>query len=188
MTMKQFDKDQLPTKLLWVDLEMTGLDPAKDVILEVSAIITDFNFSKLADYEAVIHQSDEALTNMSAWPAQQHKISGLSEKVRQQGRPEAEVEHELAELIRTNFGLESAVLAGNSIHFDRLFIRQWWPEVESLLHYRMLDVSSFKVLMQGKYNLPFAKKDVHRATADIEASIDELKFYLDWLSHGPSNG
>ncbi|MGD0284071.1 MAG: oligoribonuclease [Candidatus Saccharimonadales bacterium] len=188
MTMEQYDKNQLPSKLLWVDLEMTGLDPVKDVILEISAIITDFNFEKLADYEAVIHQSEKALARMTDWPAQQHKISGLTEKVRQHGRPEAEVQHEVADLIRSNFGSEPAVLAGNSIHFDRMFIRQWWPEVESLLHYRMLDVSSFKVLMQGKYNLSFAKKEVHRAKADIEASIDELKYYLDWLHHGSSNG
>lgn len=188
MTMKQFDKNQLPTKLLWVDLEMTGLDPIKDVILEISAIITDFNFEKITSYEAVIHQSEAALAGMTDWPAQQHKISGLTEKVQQHGRPEAEVQQEVAELIRTNFNSEPAVLAGNSIHFDRLFIRQWWPEVEALLHYRMLDVSSFKILMQGKYNLSFAKQEVHRAKADIEASIDELKYYLDWLRHGSSNG
>ena len=187
MTKGQIDKNLPPTKLLWVDLEMTGLDPAKDVILEVSVIITDFNFLKLADYEAVIHQSDDALANMTDWPAQQHKASGLTERVRQQGRPEKEVERELVALIGEHFGSEPAVLAGNSIHFDRMFIRRWWPEVESLLHYRMLDVSSFKVLMQGKYDVNFEKKETHRATADIEASIAELKYYLVVLRNGSSN-
>ena len=187
MTMGQIDKNLPPTKLLWVDLEMTGLDPAKDVILEVSAVITDFNFLKLADYEAVIHQSDDALAAMTEWPERQHKASGLTERVRQQGRPEKEVERELVALIGEHFGSEPAVLAGNSIQFDRMFIRRWWPEVESLLHYRLLDVSSFKVLMQAKYDVNFEKREVHRATADIEASIAELKYYLDFLHNGSSN-
>jgi oligoribonuclease len=187
MTMPQIDKNLPPTKLLWVDLEMTGLDPAEDVILEVSAVITDFNFLKLADYEAVIQQSDDTLAKMNDWSAQQHAASGLTERVRRQGRPEPEVERELVALIGKHFGFEPAILAGNSIHFDRMFIRRWWPKVEPLLHYRMLDVSSFKILMQGKYAVNFEKKDVHRATADIEASIAELKYYLDVLRHGSPN-
>jgi oligoribonuclease len=131
---------------------MTGLDPIKDVILEVSVIITDFNFTKLAEYEAVIHQPDAVLDSMIEWPKQQHQASGLTERVRRQGRPETEVVQELVKLIQTNFNSEPAVLAGNSIHTDRMFISHWWPPVEALLHYRMLDVSSLKVLMQGKYN------------------------------------
>ncbi len=187
MAMEQIDKNIIPTKLLWVDLEMTGLNPVKDVILEISTIITDFDFKQLASYEAVVKQSNEALESMNEWAAKQHLSSGLTEKVRQQGRLETEVEHELVELIRAQFGAEPAVLAGNSVHFDRMFIKQWWPEVEALLHYRMLDVSSFKVLLQGKFNLTYDKPEVHRATADIEASIAELKYYLKWLRNGSSN-
>jgi oligoribonuclease len=187
MPMKQIDKSKAPTKLLWIDLEMTGLDPIKDVILEVSVIITDFNFTKLAEYEAVIHQPDAVLDSMIEWPKQQHQASGLTERVRRQGRPETEVVQELVKLIQTNFNSEPAVLAGNSIHTDRMFISHWWPPVEALLHYRMLDVSSLKVLMQGKYNKEFEKKDTHRATADIEESIAELQYYLDLLHNGPSN-
>ncbi len=87
----------------------------------------------------------------------------------------------MAGFISAQFGSELAVLAGNSIHNDRNFIKRWWPEVDKLLHYRMLDVSSYKILMQAKYGVEFHKKDVHRATADIQASIAELQYYLEQL-------
>ncbi|HEY5806141.1 MAG TPA: oligoribonuclease [Candidatus Saccharimonadales bacterium] len=170
-----------PTKLLWVDLEMTGLEPEKDVILEVAAEVTDFDFKTLASYEALIKHPDEILNNMAEWPKRQHGISGLTERVRMQGRAEEEVKHELVGFIKAQFGDEPAILAGNSIHNDRAFIKKWWPEVDALLHYRMLDVTSLKVLMQGKYNYEYEKKDVHRAFDDIQASIAELQHYLEWL-------
>lgn len=175
------DKDAIPTKLLWVDLEMTGLNPAKDGILEVAALVTDFSLQKLASFEAVVKQSDEVLASMNDWATAQHAKSGLTERVRHDGRPSTEVEQEFAEFISTHFGHEPAVLAGNSIYNDRNFITQWWPAVAELLHYRMIDVSSFKVVMQGAYNLNFTKKETHRALSDIEESIMELAFYLDWM-------
>lgn len=181
-------KKIIPTKLLWVDLEMTGLDPAKDVILEVAAEVTDFSFKTLASYEALIHHSDDALDNMGEWPKAQHSASGLTERVRQHGRPQKEVIHELVGFITAQFGGEPAILAGNSIHNDRLFIRHYWPEVEALLHYRMLDVSSFKILMQGKYDMEYEKKDVHRAFDDIQASIAELQYYLEWFREHANKG
>lgn len=174
-------KSVKPTKLLWVDLEMTGLDPDKDVILEIAAEVTDFDFKTLASYEALVKHPDEILDNMDEWPKTQHAKSGLTERVRTQGRPEEEIKHELVGFIRAQFGNEPAVLAGNSIHNDRVFIRKWWPEVEGLLHYRMLDVTSFKILMQGKYNYEFEKNDAHRAFDDIQASIAELQHYLEKL-------
>lgn len=170
-----------PTKLLWIDLEMTGLDAQKDVILEVAAEVTDFEFKTLASYEALINHPDHVLEAMNEWAAQQHGQSGLTERVRTQGRSEDEVKHELVGFITAQFSDEPAVLAGNSIHNDRNFIKQWWPEVEALLHYRMLDVSSFKVLMQGKYGQEFEKNDAHRAFDDIQASIAELQHYLEWF-------
>lgn len=167
-----------PTKLLWLDLEMTGLDAQKHVILEVAAEITDLDFNKLASYEAIIKQSDNHLDAMDDWPTKQHAKSGLTERVLQTGRPEREVEAELVALVEEHFGKEPATLAGNSIHMDRLFIRQHWPRLETKLHYRMLDVSSWKIIMSGKYGLRFSKKSSHRALDDINESIAELKFYL----------
>jgi oligoribonuclease len=181
----EIDKKAPTTKLLWIDLEMTGLDPQNDVILEIAAEVTDWSFKTLASYEAVIHQPDEVLNRANPWAREQHAKSGLTEKVRQSERVETAVISEVAEFIRTNFGDEPAVLAGNSIHNDRLFIRRWWPEVESLLHYRMLDVSSWKLVMQGKFGVTFEKNDGHRAFDDIQASIAELQSYMEWFQdHG----
>lgn len=175
------DKNAIPTKLLWVDLEMTGLDAQNDVILEVAAEVTDFNFTTVASYEAVIFQNDDALDQANEWAKEQHAKSGLTERVRTQGRPESQVVTEFVDFINEQFNGEPAILAGNSIHNDRLFIRRWWPEVEALLHYRMLDVSAWKVLMQPKYGAMFEKKEVHRAFDDIQASIAELQYYLSFF-------
>lgn len=182
--MIEIDKNARPTKLLWVDLEMTGLDSAKDRIIEVAVKITDFDFKEQANYEAVIGQSEEVLKNMNAWSASQHSASGLTAKIRTDGRDEKEVIAELVGLIKAHFGDEPAILAGNSIHNDRLFIRQWWPEVEALLHYRMLDVSSLKIWMMGKHGYVFEKSDSHRAEDDIKASIAEFQDYLEKLKDG----
>ena len=176
------DKNAIPSKLLWVDLEMTGLDVQKDVIIEVAIEVTDFNFKTLASYEAIIHQPDEILENANDWAKAQHAASGLTERVRSQGRPERDVIHEMVGFIQAQFGDEPAVMAGNSIHNDRNFVKQWWPEVDALLHYRMLDVSAFKILMQTKYGVSFEKKEAHRAFDDIQASIAELQHYLEFFN------
>lgn len=175
------DKNAVPTKLLWIDLEMTGLDSENDVIIEVAAEVTDFNFKTLASYEAVIYHPDEVLDTANEWAKAQHAKSGLTERVRTEGRDERDVVHELVGFIQAQFGDEPAVLAGNSIHNDRNFIKRWWPEVENVLHYRMLDVSSWKILMQAKYDTSFEKKEVHRAFDDIQASIAELQHYLAYF-------
>lgn len=177
--MKNIDKTKQPTKLLWIDLEMTGLDIKKHRIVEVGAEITDLNFKTLSSYEAVIKQPDEVLSLMHEWAEKQHEKSGLLERIRTEGRDEKEVIHELIGFIKAQFNGEPAVLAGNSIHNDRRFIMEQWPEVEELLHYRMLDVSSFKIIMQAKYGLEFVKKEEHRAFDDIQASIAELQYYLN---------
>lgn len=177
----EINKRLVPSKLLWIDLEMTGLDSKTDVIIEVACEVTDFDFKTLASYEAVISQPDESLENMNDWSKVQHKASGLIDRIKSEGRPQKDVVHELVGFIKAQFGSEPAVLAGNSIHNDRMFIRRHWPEVEELLHYRMLDVTSFKILMQAKYKVNFAKKEVHRAFDDIQASIAELQFYIEAL-------
>ncbi|MBI5357545.1 oligoribonuclease [Candidatus Saccharibacteria bacterium] len=177
----KIDKNATPTKLLWVDLEMTGLDEQKDVIIEVACEVTDFNFKTLASYEAVIKHHDGALETMNDWSKVQHQASGLIDRIKSEGRDEKEVVHELVGFIKAQFGNEPAILAGNSIHNDRKFIAKWWPEVEGLLHYRMVDVSSLKIIMQAKYGVKFAKKEVHRAFDDIQASIAELQYYIEAL-------
>jgi oligoribonuclease len=180
------DKHALPTKLLWVDLEMTGLDSAKDVILEIAVEITDFDFKTIANYECrVQHPREIVLDRMQKniwWKDFPHNRDDFLSKL-DHGKPLHHVEKELIELVQKHFGAEPAVLAGNSIHNDRNFIKYWWPEFDLKLHYRMLDVSALKVLMQGKYGLQFEKKEVHRAFDDIQASIAELQYYLEWL-HG----
>lgn len=179
------DKHAKPTKLLWVDLEMTGLDVQKDVILEIAIEVTDFDFKTLASYEAIIKHPDEVLEAANEWAKNQHAISGLTERVRTQGRPEQEVIHEVIGFITAQFGQEPAILAGNSIHNDRQFIKHWWPEVDALLHYRMLDVTSLKIYMMGKHGVEFEKREVHRAFDDIQASIAEWQYYMQWLREHP---
>jgi oligoribonuclease len=174
------DKKALPTKLFWVDLEMTGLDSENDVILEIAAEVTDFNFKTIASYEAIVKQPKELVVDRMSkniwWADYPEKMDG--------GKPLEQVESELLSLLQEQFGTEPAILAGNSIHSDRGFIKHWWPQLDLKLHYRMLDVSSLKIVMQGKYGVEFEKNDAHRAFDDIQASIAELQFYLEWLQHG----
>ncbi len=160
---------------------MTGLDVSEHVIIEVSALVTDWNFKTLASYDAVIHQPEDVLARSNEWARNQHESSGLLERVRSAGKPEQDVVRELAQFIHEHFGNEPAVLAGNSIHNDRAFIRKWWPEVDSLLHYRMLDVSAWKLVLRGKYGVDFEKADMHVAADDIRASIAELEYYIHWF-------
>jgi len=178
------DKHAIPTKLFWVDLEMTGLDAKDDVILEIAAEITDFNFKTLASYEARIQQKRETVVarmQKNIWwkdyPVNRDDFINKLETA----KPAKEVEQDLIALLETQFGSEPAILAGNSIHSDRGFIKQWWPALDLRLHYRMLDVSSLKIYMQGKYGVEFEKKEIHRAFDDIQASIAEWQYYMEWL-------
>lgn len=181
------DKHAMPSKLLWVDLEMTGLDPAEDVILEVAAEITDFDFKTLGSYEAIVQQPREVVIDRmrkNVWWADFPVNRDEFVRKAETGKPARQVQQELVELVEKHFGNELAVLAGNSIHNDRNFIKWWWPQLDLKLHYRMLDVSAWKVLMQAKYDVQFEKKEVHRAFDDIQASIAELQHYLEWFRNG----
>jgi oligoribonuclease len=173
----------MSNKLLWLDMEMTGLDPAVDRILEVAAIVTDFNFNELARYESVINQSPEVMKNMNEWARENHTANGLVDRVKTAPN-EKHVVADFVDFIKSNFN-EPVILAGNSIHTDRIFIRKWWPEVEQFLHYRMVDVSSFKIIMENKYAVVFEKHKVHRAFDDIINSINELKYYLKHINDKP---
>jgi oligoribonuclease len=181
------DKNAIPTKLIWVDLEMTGLDPVNDVILEVAAEITDFSFKTLASYESTVRQDHELVVDRmqknSWWADYPENRDGFVKNLGD-GKASDVIERELIKLVEEQFGTEPAILAGNSIHNDRGFIKKWWPQLDLKLHYRMLDVSAWKVFMQGAYGVQFEKKEIHRAFDDIQASIAELQYYLEWFSHG----
>lgn len=177
---------EVPSKLLWIDLEMTGLDPDKDVVIEVAAIITDWDFRELDSYQRLVKgdpdQTRELLDNNPWWSQQ----SGAKEQILSEidkGENPSVIEKELISLIDKHAENDVVLLSGNSIHQDRRFIRRLWPELESRLHYRMLDVSSWKVVMIGKYQNTYEKSSTHRAMDDIKESIEELKSYLGYIKY-----
>lgn len=170
-------------RILWLDLEMTGLDPDKDMILEVGAIITDWSFKEIDSYHGIIKQNKLSLNkrlkaNAIFWDANPTSRDGLTQQ-NSQGKSSKIIEQELIDLIDANFKLGiPVILAGNSVHMDRRFIVKNWKKFDSRLHYRMLDVSAWKVVFENKYKLKFAKPDMHRALDDIRGSIIELQYYL----------
>ena len=174
-------KHSTPTKLLWVDLEMTGLDPRHDVILEIAAEVTDFSFTPLASYDSSVSQPrqvvEERMKENTWWDLYPENRDDFLGKL-SDAKTSKQVEQDLIALVKAQFGDEPAILAGNSIHADRGFIEYHWPELAKLLHYRVLDVTSWKVVMQGKYGVEYTKKETHRAFDDIHESIEELQFYL----------
>ncbi len=173
-------------KILWIDLEMTGLDPAEDRILEVAAIATDWDFNEIATYESAV-KVDESIVDSRMVGDFWETFSETRDALKQQNSAAEldaqSVEAQLIEFIKDNFAEELAagekiILGGNSIHQDRRFIRNEWRELDKMLHYRMLDVSAWKVVMNGKFKRVFAKPEEHRALDDIRGSIQELEFYL----------
>ena len=168
-------------KLLWVDLEMTGLDPIEDRIMEVAAIATDWNFKEIAVYEAV-KKVGPNLAKQRMQTEFWEKYSGVRKALLEQnetGKNGRIVENELLEFIKEHFDMDKPViLAGNSIHQDRKFIDNEWARLSDALHYRMLDVSAWKIVFEGKYKKRFAKPEEHRALEDIRGSIMELQYYM----------
>lgn len=170
-------------RILWVDLEMTGLDPIEDRILEVAAIVTDWQFHELATFEAVIKVGPRLVTRrmkvgQTFWDANPTSRDSLVAQ-NMQGRSGRVVENELLGFIDEHFEKGKPVLlAGNSIHQDRRFIAHEWPRLNARLHYRMLDVSAWKVVFEGKFKKKFMKPEEHRALGDIRGSIMELQYYL----------
>ena len=169
-------------KLLWIDLEMTGLDPKIDKILEVAAIATDLQLNEVARLTAVV-KVDEKLMNARMqgefWEKNSESRAALFAQ-NADGKPITEVEQELLDFIDKYFGAE-VYLAGNSIHQDRKFIENEMPRLNDKLHYRMLDVSAWKIYFENALNKRFTKPETHRALDDIEGSIGELKWYLTFL-------
>ncbi|MDR3128072.1 MAG: oligoribonuclease [Bifidobacteriaceae bacterium] len=174
-----------PAALLWMDLEMTGLNPVKDEILEVAAIITDWQLNKLAVYKQVQKVNPELLKQRMVgefWETNYQTRDKLIEQNFLATKQTQEVEKELLKFIKQNFSTKQNIyLSGNSIHQDRKFIAQHWPKLDKRLHYRMLDISAFKLFFANVYNKDFAKNQTHRAIDDIKESISELTFYNQFI-------
>ena len=168
-------------------MEMTGLDVDKERIIEVAAIVTDLEFNELDCYESVVHQSPEFINNMDDWNTEHHTRSGLVAKIANAPKQDS-VEKDLCSLIEKHFTTDDpAILSGNSIGQDRKFIDKYMKKLSSLLHYRMLDVTAWKLIMGPKFNVSYEKKESHRALEDIRESIAELKTFVDFIQTKKNN-
>jgi len=167
--------------LVWIDLEMTGLYPERDRIIEIATIITDSVLNVLAEGPVIaVHQSDKLLDEMDAWNTRTHGETGLIDRVKASTVSEAQAEQQTLEFIQQYVPKNSSPLCGNSVCQDRRFMYQYMPSLESWLHYRNLDVTSLKELAKRwapeVYN-GYSKQNTHRALDDIRESIDELRHY-----------
>jgi oligoribonuclease len=174
---------QNQNSLVWMDMEMTGLNPDSDRIIEVAVVITDPQLNTIAEAPVlVVHQSDATLEAMDAWNKSTHARSGLIEKVKSSTLDEAAAERLTIEFISAHVPKNASPICGNSICQDRRFMARWMPDLEAWFHYRNLDVSTLKELARRwKPELAkgLSKHGKHEALADIYESIEELKYYRD---------
>ncbi|HLF96927.1 MAG TPA: oligoribonuclease [Methylococcaceae bacterium] len=174
---------QSADNLAWIDLEMTGLSPEKDRIIEVATIVTDKNLEILAEGPVLaVRQSEEILAGMDAWNRKTHGNSGLVARVRDSDIDEAEAARRTIEFLRQWVPPGKSPMAGNSICQDRRFLARYMPELEAFFHYRNLDVSTVKELAARwapKLKDGIKKKNTHQALDDIRESIEEMRFYRD---------
>jgi oligoribonuclease len=173
------------TKLVWIDLEMTGLDTTADRIIEIATIVTDTNLEEVAAGPVIaIHQSDSVLAGMDEWNTRQHRESGLIERVRASELGVEEAEVQTLDFLRGHVNEGASPMCGNSICQDRRFMARLMPALEAFFHYRNLDVSTLKLLAQRwapEVAAGLVKESSHRAQADIRDSIAELVYYRDRL-------
>ena len=169
-----------PNNLIWIDMEMTGLQPDSDRVIEIAMLVTDPQLNVLATGPVlVVHQPDSVLDSMDSWNKSTHAKSGLIEKVRASTLTEADAERQAVDFLSGYVPASASPMCGNSICQDRRFLARWMPRLEAHFHYRNLDVSTLKELVKRwKPELKsFAKEGKHEALADILESIEELKFY-----------
>ena len=174
---------QNPNNLAWLDMEMTGLNPDSDKIIEVAMIVTDQDLNILAQSDVlVIHQPDSIMDNMDAWNTSTHQRTGLTAKVKAATLTEAEAEQQLLHFMAQWLPEKTSPMCGNTIHQDRRFMARYMPKLEAYFHYRNLDVSTLKELARRWRPEVYAgvkKAGSHTALADIHESIAELRHYRD---------
>ncbi|HEX7055259.1 MAG TPA: oligoribonuclease [Burkholderiales bacterium] len=167
--------------LIWIDMEMTGLEPDADRIIEIAVLITRPDLEIVAEGPVLaVHQPDEVLAAMDAWNQSTHKKTGLIERVRASRTTEAQAERQVLDFLEQHVPPNTSPMCGNSICQDRRFLARWMPRLEAHFHYRNLDVSTLKELVRRwkpDVMKGFAKEGKHEAMADILESIEELKFY-----------
>ena len=171
-------------EMVWIDLEMTGLDIEHESIIEIATIITDAELNIIAEGpNLAIKVSEELLENMDEWNTTHHNSSGLVERIHSEGVSLGEAIRQTCEFLKENIELGAVPLCGNSIHNDRVFLAKEMPEVLEMLHYRIVDVSTIKELVNRWYpELPrYEKKESHRALDDIIESIEELRHYRKYI-------
>ena len=170
-----------PQNLIWLDCEMSGLDPERERLLEIAIVITGPHLSpRVEGPVVVIHQSDEVLDGMDNWNKGTHGRSGLIDKVRQSTLTEAEAEEQLLAFVRRYVPRQASPMCGNTISQDRRFLVRYMPRLEAYFHYRNLDVSTLKELARRwrpEICSGFKKHQRHTALADVHESIDELEYY-----------
>lgn len=167
-------------RMFWLDMEMSGLDVTRERILECAVIVTDLELNILETYEAIVHQPDELLKAMDKWCQENHTKSGLVTKVKASNFTETQLDEALCALVEKHYK-DKVVLCGNSIGQDRKFVEAYLPKFTAKLHYRMLDVSSIKILFEHMFERRFKKQNKHRALDDIKESIAEFKYYLGFF-------
>jgi oligoribonuclease len=171
------------TSLIWIDMEMSGLDPDRDRILEIAIVITDVNLNVVAEAPVlVLHQPDSVLDAMDSWNTSTHARTGLTERVRASGIGEADAEQRMLDFVAQYVPPSTSPMCGNSVHQDRRFLARYMPQLESFFLYRNLDVSTLKELARRwRPSLldGLVKIGKHEALADIHESIDELKYYRE---------
>ncbi len=174
---------QNQNNLVWLDMEMTGLTPETDRIIEVAMVITDNNLDTVAEAPTlVVYQPDSVLDNMDAWNKSTHKKSGLIEKVKASTLDDASVEAQMLAFLKEYVPAVTSPMCGNSICQDRRFMARWMPQLEAYFHYRNLDVSTLKELAKRwkpEVAKGLKKHGKHEALADIYESINELKYYRE---------